>query len=68
MQGDLLLQEWKESKSICGRIIEICKVTHLGKGNIEGRVLLPGEKQTGKQFINVYEYFCLHSAWCIVCA
>jgi len=55
MQGDLLLQEWKEAKDICHRIIEICKMMHLGKGTIQGKILLPGEKQTGKQFINVYE-------------
>ena len=28
---------------------------HLGTGNVEGRVLAPGERQTNKQFINVYE-------------
>lgn len=29
---------------------------HLGKGNVEGKILAPGERQTNKQFINVYEY------------
>lgn len=60
MQGDLLLQEWKQAKEICKQIIEICKRMHLGRGNVEGRILAPGEKQTSRQFINVYEYHSSH--------
>lgn len=56
MQSDLLLQEWKKAKETCKKVIEICKMTHLGKGNIEGRIVKSGEKQTNKQFMNVYEY------------
>lgn len=55
MQSDLLLQEWKKAKETCKKVIEICKMTHVGRGNVEGRILMPGEKQTNKQFINVYE-------------
>ena len=55
MQSDLLLQEWKKAKETRKKVIEICKMTHVGRGNVEGRILMPGEKQTNKQFINVYE-------------
>ena len=68
MQGDLLLQEWKQAKDTCKKIIEICKRSHLGTGEVEGRILGPGEKQTKKQFINVYEYLLPDSALSTVCA
>ncbi len=42
MQGDLLLQEWKQAKETCKKIIEICKRTHLGRGDVEGKILAPG--------------------------
>jgi hypothetical protein len=48
MQSDHLLKEWEGAKQICERIIEICKMSHLGIGNARGRIVSPGEKQTNK--------------------
>lgn len=56
MQGDHLLKEWDNAKKICERVIEICKMSHLGIGNARGKIVTPGDKQTNRQFMDVYKY------------
>jgi len=51
MQGDTLLDEWKNAKKICYKIIEISK-----NANIYNKVSdKPMEKQTKQEYISVYE-------------
>ena len=55
MEQDNLLREWREAKHICAKIIDICKMTHLGLGTIKGTLVQAGDKQTSRQFMNVYK-------------
>ena len=48
MQGDHLLKEWEEAKRTCERIIEICKMSHLGIGSARGKVASSADKQTSR--------------------
>jgi len=52
MQGDQLLQEWKRAKEICYKIIDISKNANI-YNKVEDK---PMEKQTGREFMSVYEY------------
>ena len=55
MEQDNLLREWREAKHICAKIIDTCKMTHLGLGTIKGTLVQAGDKQTSRQFMNVYK-------------
>ena len=61
MQGDQLLEEWKEAKETCHKIISMSI-----EANILGKTTV---KQTVQEFMRVYEYILLHIlALCIDCA
>ena len=50
-----MLQEWRGAKETCRKIIDICKLTHLELGSVEGRRVQVGERQTSRQFMSVYK-------------
>ena len=52
MQGDNLLQEWRQAKETCYKIIQIAK-----DANIHGKTHL--SRQSNKEFLAVYEYLSL---------
>jgi hypothetical protein len=61
MQGDHLLQEWKNAIKICYKIIEISK-----NANIYNKVdQKPTEKYTNEEYRSVYEY--VHFANLVQC-
>ena len=60
MQGDQLLQEWKQAKEICNKIIDI---------SIKGNIFKKSEgKQNAQEFMKVYEYLSHYAVWCTGCA